>query len=416
MNERTCSFEPATNALQQTDPGRLANIAKKALFKLLENGNQGYLIWKEQGQQIASFGQPDHALQAEINVIDRRFYSRALTGGSCAAGETFVDGYWSSPDLTQLVCFFARNLDTLDRWENRLGWLFKPLVLLRKKQRANSRQQAKRNILAHYDLGNELYQQMLDEQMQYSSAWFKNTDDSLTQAQSNKLQRLCDQLELKATDHLLEIGSGWGGLAIFAAKHYGCRVTTTTISDAQYTYAKAAIEKAGVSGQIELLNQDYRQLEGHFDKIVSVEMIEAVGEKYMPVFFSRVNSLLKPGGKLIIQAITIADQRYKSYAAGEDFIQKHIFPGGFLPSICVFSQMLNRFSDMVIRDVHDLGLDYARTLACWRDNFITHRQQLSQLGYDERFSRLWLFYLAYCEGGFLERRISTVQLLAEKPR
>lgn len=416
MNERAYSFDSQLASLQQSQPNRLASLAKKTLFKLLADSEEGYLVCKEQGQKIASFGNPEHELKAEINIADTRFYRSALTGGSCAVGESFIEGWWSSPNITQLVQFFARNLSTLDRWENRLGWLLKPVSLYRKQQRKNSRQQAKRNILAHYDLGNELYQRMLDERMQYSSALFNSPQENLTQAQINKLQRLCEQLELTESDHLLEIGSGWGGLAIYAAQHYGCQVTTTTISDAQYNYAKAKIDEAGLSDQIQLLNRDYRELQGHYDKIVSVEMIEAVGEKYLPTFFKQVNDLLKPGGKLIMQAITIADQRYKSYAAGEDFIQKHIFPGGFLPSITLLSQLFNKHSCLVIRDVFDIGQDYARTLACWRNNFLAHQKDLQELGYDERFSRLWLFYLAYCEGGFLERRISTVQLLAEKSR
>lgn len=414
MNEPASAFQPEFKATYRSGLKRSAALARKGLFKLLSNSRDGFLVWKEQGKAVASFGDSKANLQAEISINNPDFYTRILTGGSCAAGESFVDGWWTSPDLTKLVQFFAANLSTLDRWENRFSWLLKPASLIRKRLRSNNQQQAKRNIIAHYDLGNELYQQFLDSQMQYSSAIFTNTDESLEKAQNNKLQRLCEKLELKETDHLLEIGSGWGGLAIFAAKHYGCKVTTTTISDAQYEYADKAIRAEGLENKIELLNRDYRELSGQYNKIVSVEMVEAVGKQYLPVLFTKINKLLKPGGKLMMQAITIADQRYESYARGEDFIQKHIFPGGFLPSVSIMSQLFSEHTQLVIRNLHDIGLDYARTLSCWRDNLVRGRHLLNQQEYDERFFRLWLYYLGYCEGGFLERRISAVQLLAEK--
>lgn len=419
MSEHPFTFEQEKNLLKSRNKSeyssdRVNRIARHWLFKLLAHAKSGHLIFKENNQRVAEFGNPDDSLSAEINVTDARFYSRVLLGGSCAAGETYIEQWWATPNLTFVIQFFARNLSTLDRWEKRFSWLLKPVSLIRKYSRNNGRKQAKRNILAHYDLGNELYEQLLDEQMQYSSALFSSGSQSLAEAQHQKMHRLCQQLQLNETDHLLEIGSGWGGLAIFAARHYGCRVTTTTISDAQFSYAKEAIEAAGLSDQIELLNKDYRELQGHYDKIVSVEMIEAVGERYLPQFFKSVNQLLKPGGKLILQAITIADQRYHSYASGEDFIQKYIFPGGFLPSVSIMSQLISEHTNLVVRDLHDMGLDYARTLASWRDNLLSNQRILAAHGYDERFIKLWLFYLAYCEGGFLERRISTVQLLASK--
>jgi cyclopropane-fatty-acyl-phospholipid synthase len=414
MNERSSSLQPVNKSQQLGINDRLNNFAKSALFKLLSKPETGYLSVKEDGSIIAEFGDPSDKLQADINITNNRFYSRVLLGGSCAAGESFIDGWWSTSNLTTLVQFFARNLSTLDSWENSFSWLLQPLSKLRKRSRRNSHKQAKQNILAHYDLGNDLYTLFLDDQMQYSSALFNAATDSLAQAQSNKMHRLCQQLELSAQDHLLEIGSGWGGLAIFAARHYGCTVTTTTISDAQFSYAKKAITKAGLENKIELLNSDYRELEGSYDKIVSVEMIEAVGEKYLPVFFEYANNLLKPGGKIILQAITIADQRSQSYASGEDFIQKHIFPGGFLPSINIMSQLISKHTELIIRDLHDIGFDYARTLALWRERLLENSHLLSQKGFDDRFIKLWLFYLGYSEGGFLERRISAVQLLATK--
>ncbi len=414
MNERTSLLQPDNKLQFQGANVRLSSMTRNALFKLLSKSDDGYLAIREKGKLVAEFGNSSDELHADIDISNPRFYSRVLLGGSCAAGESFIDGWWTTSNLTALVQFFARNLSTLDRWENRFNWAIQPFKKIRQLGRRNSHTQAKQNILAHYDLGNELYRLFLDEQMQYSSAIYKSATDSLAEAQNNKLHRLCQQLELCPQDHLLEIGSGWGGLAIFAARHYGCRVTTTTISDAQYDYAKQTIIDADLDDKIELLNHDYRQLEGSYDKIVSVEMIEAVGEKYLPVFFKKANNLLKPGGKLMLQAITIADQRLHSYANDEDFIQKHIFPGGFLPSISLMGQLISKHTELVIRDLHDIGLDYAQTLAHWREQFLDNRNLLSQKGFDERFMRLWLFYLGYCEGGFLERRISTVQLLASK--
>jgi cyclopropane-fatty-acyl-phospholipid synthase len=219
---------------------------------------------------------------------------------------------------------------------------------------------------------------------------------------------------LSSDDHLLEIGSGWGGLAVYAAQNYGCHVTTTTISDAQYDFAKRQIEAEGLADRIELLNRDYRLLEGRYDKIVSVEMIEAVGRKFLPQFFQNLQDLLKPGGKILIQAITIADQRYDRYSNRTDFIRKHIFPGGFLPSLSALSEQFSNQTNLVVRDVHDMGIDYAQTLNCWRQRLLSNREELATLNYDDRFMRLWLYYFSYCEGGFLERRISAVQILASE--
>jgi cyclopropane-fatty-acyl-phospholipid synthase len=414
MNEFVNTRSSANRSLIGS-PDRLNLIARKMLFMLLSKATAGQLVWNENGYRVAEFGDSSDVLRAEINIIDQRFYKRALLGGSCAAGESFVDGWWNTPDLTKLIQFCARNLKTVDRWEKALGWLPRPFKKLRVLRRYNSVKQAKQNILSHYDLGNELYQLFLDERMQYSSALFQSDKDSLSAAQENKMRRLCEQLQLKSSDHLLEIGSGWGGLAIYAAQHYGCRVTTTTISDAQYRFARKAIDSAGLSDRITLLNRDYRKLQGCFDKLVSVEMIEAVGKAYLPTFFKQVNRLLKPGGLMALQAITIADQRYQSYSRNEDFIQKHIFPGGFLPSISVLTRLMGKHTHLVTRDLKDIGIDYANTLAHWRDKTLDNKQTLNALGYDERFLRLWLFYLGYCEGGFRERHISAIQLLASKP-
>lgn len=393
---------------------RSAGLLRKILIRVLSHATEGHFLLKENGRVIAEVGNRADELQAEVEVLDPRVYARALFGGDAAAGEAYVDGWWTSPDLTSVTRFFARNLGMMDYWGSRFGWLLKPVSLVRQLARTNTKARARKNILAHYDLGNELYQAFLDDKMQYSSAIYNHPGESLSEAQTNKLKRLCDSLQLTEHDHLLEVGTGWGGLAIFAASHYGCRVTTTTISDAQFDYAQGQIAAAGLSDRIELLKQDYRLLEGQYDKIVSVEMIEAVGERYLPGFFQKLDSLLKPNGKLMLQAITIADQRFREYSRKEDFIQKHIFPGGFLPSMALMTGILAGKTDMVIRDVLDIGLDYAQTLAHWREAFLARQDQLRALGYNEAFRNLWVYYLGYCEGGFLEKRISAVQLLASK--
>ena len=389
-------------------------LIRSLLLKVLSKASEGHFLLKENGQVVAEVGDPTAELRAEANVLDQRAYVRALLGGNTAAGEAYVDGWWTSPDITQVTRFFSRNLAMMDYWDSRFGLFLKPFKTVRYLKRLNSKGQAKRNILAHYDLGNDLYEAFLDPKMQYSSALYASKEISLEEAQVNKLTRICEQLDLKETDHLLEVGSGWGGLAIFAAKNYGCRVTTTTISDEQFAYAKNRIDSEGLSEQINLLSKDYRSLEGIYEKVVSVEMIEAVGRKYLSGYFTKLNDLLKPSGLLMLQAITIADQRYKSYRNSEDFIQKHIFPGGFLPSLFLISKIITNSTELILRDVKDIGLDYAKTLSHWHENLIDKKQFLKQIGYDDRFYNLWSYYLGYCEGGFLERRISASQILMSK--
>ena len=389
-------------------------LLRALLLKVLSKASEGHFVLKENGNIIAEVGSPSADLQAEADVLDQRAYERALLGGNTAAGEAYVDGWWTSPDITQVTRFFSRNLSMMDYWDSRFGWLLKPFKTMRYLRRLNSKRQAKKNILAHYDLGDELYQTFLDPKMQYSSAIFDEEGNSLEEAQVNKLTRICDQLKLREDDHLLEVGSGWGGLAIFAAENYGCQVTTTTISDNQYRYAKNKIDAAGLSNKINLLSDDYRLLQGKFEKVVSVEMIEAVGKKYLSGYFQKLNDLLKPGGLLMLQAITIADQRLKSYSSNEDFIQKHIFPGGFLPSVYLISKILADSTELVMRDFKDIGLDYSKTLSHWHKNLLEKKDALSQMGYDDQFYNLWTYYLGYCEGGFLERRISASQMLMSK--
>jgi len=414
MNDKSMSGYPVLRQ-QRAAPSREASQwVREGLLQVLAKATRGFLVLREQGTVIGEFGSRGDSLQAEINILDNRVYKRALLGGNAAAGEAYVDGWWSTPDISLVTRFFSRNLQMMDAWSARFGWLMKPLAIFRSVTRANSRKQAKRNILAHYDLGNRLYETFLDSRLQYSSGIYRSETDSLEQAQVHKLQRICQQLQLKPSDHLVEIGTGWGGLALFAAREYGCRVTTTTISDAQHRHVDARIRKSGLDDRVRLLNRDYRELDGTFDKLVSVEMIEAVGRRFMPGYFDKVDQLLKPGGLAMIQAITIADQRFTAYSRTEDFIQKHIFPGGFLPSVQLMSQLVADRTELIVRDLHDIGLDYARTLRHWRENFTARAVELDAMGYGEQFQRLWEYYLGYCEGGFLERRISAVQMLCSK--
>lgn len=306
-------------------------------------------------------------------------------------------------------------MSLLDKMERGLALLLRPIDLFKHLLKSNDKKGSRSNILAHYDLGNDMYSSFLDTTMMYSSAIYPSKKSTLEEAQRHKLEIICKKLDLKSTDHIIEIGSGWGGFAIHAAKNYGCHVTTTTISDAQFEEASSRITAARLTDKITLLKKDYRELSGTFDKLVSIEMIEAVGHKYLPDFFTQCKKLLKPDGKMLLQAITITDQKYKQYVNSVDFIQRYIFPGGCVPSNTRMMQLITDNTDMVVRQIDDFGFDYARTIKDWRKRFNNGHNTLLAKGYDEPFRRLWNFYLSYCEGGFLERSISVVHIVATRP-
>jgi cyclopropane-fatty-acyl-phospholipid synthase len=401
--------------VQSTTPiSSFDRLARQLVITLLGHLQHGQLSLRD-GEATLTFGMADSDLQAEVRVLDPAFYRRLLLGGSIAAGETWVEGLWTSQDPVTLVRLLARNMALLDRLERRFGWLSLPLNKLRHWSSRNTLTGSRVNIAAHYDLGNRLYQGFLDSHMQYSSAIYPTADATLEEGQKAKLRTICERLALGPDDHLLEIGTGWGGLAIYAARHYGCRVTTTTISQAQHDHARDWIAAAGLEDRITLLLEDYRKLEGRYDKLVSIEMIEAVGHAFLPDYFRQLSRLLKPGGRLLIQAITIADQRHAQYVRSVDFIQRYIFPGGCLPSVSQLAGLLARETDMQLVRLHDHGHHYARTLAHWCERFLALAPELPKLGYNQDFIRLWHFYFAYCEGGFWERAISLVQLEAAKP-
>lgn len=369
-----------------------------------------------EGNQRLRFGDEHAQLKTVITVVDPAFYQKMVMAGSVGGGEAYIYGWWRCDNLTALVRIFALNLTTLDKLDSAITRLGRPLLKLLNWRNRNSKAQAKKNIAAHYDLGNDMYRLFLDDSMMYSSAVYPDGAADLATAQQHKLQLICQRLQLKATDHLLEIGTGWGSMAIYAAKHYGCKVTTTTISQQQYDYAKARIEALGLQEQITLLLNDYRDLSGHYDKLVSIEMIEAVGEEYLDTYFAKCASLLKPDGLMVLQAITIVDQRYSQYVREVDFIKRHVFPGGCLPSVSRMTDAVSRKTDMVVRQLQDIGFDYAQTLKHWCDNFMHARDKVHQLGYDDNFVRLWQFYLCYCEGGFRERATSAVHMVLAKPQ
>ncbi|HSB96357.1 MAG TPA: cyclopropane-fatty-acyl-phospholipid synthase family protein [Spongiibacteraceae bacterium] len=398
-------------------------LAKKLVLQLLKKIRMGRLTLEDAGE-IFEFGDgvDGSDLIAHISVHEVSAYRDILLRGSIGSGEAYMLGSWSSPDLTKVVRLIVANRHLMDDMDGRLLTPRKLVTALSRAGlrlfhalRNNSKSRAQRNIAAHYDLGNRFFELFLDPTMMYSAAIFPAPDSSLAEASLYKIDRICKQLQLQPGDHLLEIGTGWGGLALHAAQHYGCRVTTTTISREQYEYSKQRIAAAGYADRIELLLRDYRELEGQFDKLVSVEMIEAVGHAYYRAYFEKCASLLKPAGLMLIQAITIADQRYEAARRSVDFIQRYIFPGGCLPSIEVIARHLARYTDLNIVGIDDITQHYARTLQAWRERFVARIDDVRAQGFDEVFVRMWQFYLCYCEGGFRERSIGTQQILMAKP-
>lgn len=393
---------------------RSIEFYQSMVFKLLNAAKEGHLTIHI-GNQTHTFGNHEAILHAEIMTNDPSIFKTLMFKGSIGIAEEYVAGKWSSPDLTRVIQFFVANMDALDAVEKKFGPLVRIGYFFKKFKNRNNVSQAKKNILAHYDLGNHLYTRFLDKNMQYSSAIYPDQTTDLESAQIHKMDTICQRLQLQPGDKVMEIGTGWGGLAVHMAKFYGCEVTTTTISDAQHQYAQERIHNEGLDDKITLLKQDYRTLEGQFDKLVSIEMIEAVGHEFLGGFFEKCSELLKRKGLMLIQAITIADQRYDSYRRDVDFIQTYIFPGGCLPSVQRMSSSLCDNTDMVIHEMYDIGLHYAKTLEDWREKFMQAWPELSKEGFDQQFKRLWEYYLCYCEGGFLQRAISTVHLVTRKP-
>ena len=397
-------------------PEKHGGLARSFMWKVLGKLQVGSLTLRE-GDEAKVFGSTSEgsAPHAEVHVHDTDLYRRILTGGSIAAGETFIEGMWSSPDLTEVTRAFSANMAMLEAMSDKQNWLARLALKLSHWARRNTSTRSRENISAHYDLGNDFFSLFLDPSMMYSSAVFPSASADLASASQHKLKLICEDLELKAEDHLVEIGTGWGGMAIFAAEHYGCRVTTTTISRQQYDYTLEAVAQKGLEDQVTVLFEDYRDLQGQFDKLVSIEMIEAVGHQFYDTYFQKISHLLKPHGKAVIQAITITEQRYEQARDSVDFIKRYIFPGGCLPSLTVVSDALSRVTDMQMSNLRDIGRDYADTLKVWHASFLNKLDEVRAMGFDDRFIRMWRYYLSYCEGGFRERIIGTHQITLTKP-
>ena len=393
--------------------GITTNIAKKIFLKTLAGLQVGYLevVCPE---YTYCFGQSHDPLRAVIAVHDEQFFPRALLAGDVGIGEAYMDGDWSTPDLVAVVRLAVRNLDQLDG-SNRLLTSFRRLAdLLEHRRRRNTLAGSRRNIACHYDLGNDFYGLFLDRSLTYSCAYYETADDTLEQAQMRKFDRICRKLQLEPQDHVLEIGTGWGGFAAYAAETYGCRVTTTTISQQQHDYASEVFSRSRAVERIQLLFEDYRNLHGQFDKIVSIEMFEAVGYEHYDDYFAACDRLLKPDGSMLLQSITILEAKFQLYRKQSDWIKKHIFPGAELASVIEIQRSLARTTRMQLFHMEDIGKHYALTLREWRRRFLEHHSEVRQLGFDDRFVRMWDYYLAYCEGGFRERYISDVQLVLSK--
>ena len=396
---------------------------RRLLFTRLSRLQEGRLRWIE-GDRVTTFGGGTDAaapedsaaqIEAEVRIEDRRFYDRIVSGGAVGAAEAFMAGYWTTPDLTAVLRLILVHREVLEGLETGWARLAVPFRRLWQRMRANTRKGSRRNIVAHYDLGNDFFELFLDRRMMYSCAVFERPDMTLDEASEAKLERLCRKLELGPDDHLLEIGTGWGGFAVYAAQTRGCRVTTTTISPSQAAHARKVVEEAGLQDRVTILERDYRDLDGTYDKLVSIEMIEAVGLDNLDGYFAQCASLLRPGGLMAIQGITVADRFFERYRHSVDFIQRYIFPGSALPSVASMTSSLVRVTDLQLVHLEDIGPHYADTLRRWHDRFFAKIEMVREQGFSESFIRMWQYYFCYCEAGFRERTIGDVQLVMAKP-
>ncbi|MBC8002396.1 MAG: class I SAM-dependent methyltransferase [Opitutaceae bacterium] len=410
---------PISAALDAAAPRR-AGFFEKALLDGLSNMTLGCLHLERPDGSHHLIGTPGAEISCRIRVNRDQFFQRCVLFGDIGFGEGYMDGDWDTDDITQVISWFILNIENspsmsgskvkgsglnLLRFANRLQHLLRP----------NSVEISRRNIREHYDLGNEFYRLWLDSTMTYSSAYFTEPSQSLEAAQAAKYDALCRRLQLKATDHVLEIGSGWGGFACHAATNYGCRVTTVTISEEQFKFSKERFIREGVADRVEIRLQDYRLVEGRFDKIASIEMLEAVGDAYVDTYFAKCASLLKPDGLLAFQVIICPDSRYEALRKGVDWIQKYIFPGSLLLSVARINQAVNRTSDLTLHGFEDMGLHYAKTLNLWHERFNQVSDQVRGLGFDHRFIRKWNYYLCYCEAAFAMHNISVIQAVYTRP-
>lgn len=408
-----------TRSLVERLPAPLASPGwlRRSVLRRLERLHSGQLEWVEPGREARVFGRPtDDDLRARVVIEDPRAYAAVALGGSVGAGEAWAEGWWTSDDPVSVIRLFVRNRDVTEALEDGLSALAAPFRRLLHLFRRNTRAGSRRNIAAHYDLGDDFFRLFLDPTMMYSCAFFERPDATLEEASAAKLARICRKLELGPEDRVLEIGTGWGGFAVHAARAHGCRVTTTTISRRQFEFASRRVAEEGLESRVTVLDRDYRDLEGTFDKLVSIEMVEAVGADHLDTFLRTCSELLRPDGVLLLQAITLADRLYERALSRVDFIQKHVFPGSFIPSVTALVSSAARTSDLTPVHLEDLGLHYAETLRCWRESFLRRRHEARELGHSETFLRAWDYYLFYCEGGYREHQLGDVQILFSKPR
>ncbi|MFZ5638885.1 MAG: class I SAM-dependent methyltransferase [Pseudomonadota bacterium] len=413
MNDLATRIDDAVSA----EFGTFDRALRKRLLAQMARLRHGRIVLRD-ALGAVELGEPAHVatdLHVRIDVDSPAFYRAVAANGSVGAGEAYMDAHWRCDDLVALVRLLVRNRDLLDGMETGLARIGGLAMKAWHALRRNTRDGSRRNIAAHYDLGNDFFRLFLSPDLMYSSGIWAGDEDTLEDASTRKLDRICRKLDLKPGDRVIEIGTGWGGFAVHAARHYGCHVTTTTISKEQHALAAQRVAEAGLQDRVTLLLQDYRDLAGAYDKLVSIEMIEAIGAQYLDTYFAKLGSLLKPDGLALVQAITIEDHRYDQALRSVDFIKRHVFPGSFIPSIAAMTAAKARASDLALIQLEDFGLSYARTLEAWRHRFHARLADVRAQGFDERFVAMWDFYLAYCEGGFRERSIGVAQLLMAKP-
>ncbi len=406
------------NAITQSvsqNPSRIDLFFRKTFLEKLAHLENAVLTITDPLGETQLGSKAVDGLCATIAVSDLGFYQQLALGGSIGAAEAYINGAWQADDLCRVIQIFVRNRELLNRLEGGWAALANQLLKVWHLARRNSQQGSRKNIAAHYDLGNDLFEVFLDPHGMYSSATFYHADLTLEQASTAKLERICQKLALKPSDHLLEIGTGWGGFATYAAKNYGCKITTTTISKQQFHAAQQRIKDAGIADKVTVLMEDYRNISGHYDKLVSIEMIEAVGHHYLDTYLKQCSALLKADGLGLIQAITIEDRYYQQALNSVDFIKRYIFPGSFIPCVSTIVSSAARCTDLRLINLEDQGESYALTLSHWRKNFMDDLNQVRALGYNEEFIRLWEFYLCYCEGGFLEKSIPTSSFYLQNP-
>ena len=391
-------------------------LCMSALLKKLDNIKIGYLqLYVD--DMIYEFGHAhcDSRIHAVIRVQDIRAFRTIVFGGEPAAGKTYIDGWWTSDDLIEVLRIFTVNRDTLFGFKHGIASFSKNINRIVNNALRNTIKGSKRNIKAHYDIGNDLYELFLDEKMMYSSAYFRHENESLASAATYKLKIICDKLALSPDDHVIEIGTGWGGFAIYAAQNYGCKVTTTTISDEQYNHATNKVKDLQLEDKVTVLKQDYRNLSGSYDKLVSIEMIESVGHQYLDNYFRKCSSLLKADGAMLLQSITMSDYLFKRYINSTDFIRKYVFPGGCLTSMNAMLGSTSKHTDLTLYHSESFAQSYATTLKYWYQNFIQNKDKVIELGYSSTFMRLWEYYMKYCQAGFEHRVIDVHHLVFKKP-